>query len=125
MIVLEQRKLSDSRPDLGARLGDHCETGRLIVESDPGNLLERVEGRNQLIEGSDVLQFGSEPHDWQLVARNSPMRPDYKYKSGPLLSRLFLARSRATARMGIQHRVMWIGKSCSTLRVKTRFDRSI
>lgn len=54
-----------SRPDLGARLGDHGKPRGLIVEADPSDLLERAEGSDQLVEGAYILQLGLEPHAGQ------------------------------------------------------------
>lgn len=62
-----------SRPDLGARLRNHGEAGGLIVEADPSDLLERIEGSDQLVEGADILQLGLEPHAGQQQSRTPPI----------------------------------------------------
>lgn len=65
--VCTRKRGEDSRPDLGSRLGDDGEASRVIVEANPGDLLERIEGADELVERANVLQFRLEPHggqDW-------------------------------------------------------------
>lgn len=53
------------RPNLGSRLWNHGEPGSVIVEAHPGDLLERVQGGDQPVEGADVFEFRLEPHGGQ------------------------------------------------------------
>ena len=60
------------RPDLGSGLRDHGESSRVIIEANPGDLLQGVKGCDQLVEGPDVLQLGLEPHGGRVLARCPP-----------------------------------------------------
>ena len=46
----------DGRPDLRTRVGDHSKAGGIIVEADPGDLLESVEGGDELCEGKSEVR---------------------------------------------------------------------